>query len=112
MTSTKCSADVLVQGDHRIAALLVVLQRRAVDDQDVHIAIVVVIEKRRSISVRLDDVVFGRSSADVHQRDPDFSGDIDEPGNASDAENAKEAPRIKTGAIERGSRLLQGDLTS
>ena len=74
----KRSAVVLVQGDHRISALFIVLQRRAVDDQDVHVAVVVVIKERGTVSIRLDDVVFGGSAADVHQRDPNLRRHINE----------------------------------
>jgi tetratricopeptide (TPR) repeat protein len=72
-------AVVAIQSDHRIAAAGDVLARRAVDDQRVEIAIVVVIEERGAVAVGVDDEVLGGASGDVEEVEAGLSGDVHEP---------------------------------
>jgi hypothetical protein len=69
---------VAVQRDHRIAAARQTLARRAVDEQDVEVAVVVVVEERRAVAVGVDDVVLGGVAVDVEQGEAGVSSDVDE----------------------------------
>ena len=73
------AAVVAIQRDHRVAACGDVLARRAVDDQRVEIAVVVVVEERRAVAVGVDDEVLGRPAGDVDQIEPGLCGDVHEP---------------------------------
>ncbi len=55
--------------NHRVAAAAHAWERRAVDDQRIEVAVLVVIEQRGAVAVHLDDVVLRLTSADVQERE-------------------------------------------
>lgn len=52
--------------------------RQRVGDQDVHVAVVVIVEECRAVAVDFDDVVLGCAAADIEERDAGLLGDVDE----------------------------------
>ena len=72
------SAVVPVEDQNGIAAVPVVFHRRAVGDQKVGVAIVVVVEEAGAVAIDLDDVVLVRVPVDVQYGDAGVRGHIDE----------------------------------
>jgi hypothetical protein len=69
---------VVVQRHHRVAALLDAIARRTIDDQQIEVAVIVVVEPRSPAAIGVDDVVFGGTAAEVEQRHARARRDIDQ----------------------------------
>src|SRR5208282_5626067 len=79
----RCLGDVfegavgllMIEGDHGVAALLVAVDGRAVDDENVEATVVIAIEKAYAATHGFDDVAFF-ASGDVGDGQPDGLGDV------------------------------------
>jgi len=69
---------ISIEDNQWIAAIFVVVERRAIDNQGIDIAVVVVIEKCSTVAIRFDDVVLGRAAVDIHRGDAHRFGDVRE----------------------------------
>jgi hypothetical protein len=69
---------VVVQGRQGIAALPGARARGTVDQEEIELAVVVVVEPGGAAADLVDDVVLGGATADVEQRDARLCGDVNQ----------------------------------
>ncbi len=105
-------AVVPVQRGQRVAAGLRTLARGTVDDEEVEVAVVVVVEPGGAAADLVDDVVLGWSAADVQERDAglrrdvhEFERDVRRAGRGGEGEKKGER-----GRRARPSRALEVEL--
>ena len=77
------AADVLVERDHRIAAVFIVLEGGSVGDKHVHVSVVVVVEECGAVAIGFDDVVVRPSPLTFMRVRPALGATSLKPGKSS-----------------------------